>query len=66
MENLEEKQNYLRENVLEKGYDPNIFMEFLVSKKGEEAADLNVWTFDEIKATVEEFKTNYQPTNPPS
>ena len=64
MENIEEKQNYLRENVLEKGYDPNVFMEFLVSKKGEEAADLNAWTFDEIKSTVEEFTTNFQPSNP--
>ena len=64
MENIEEKQNYLRENVLEKGYDPNVFMEFLVLKKGEEAADLNAWTFDEIKSTVQEFTTNFQPSNP--
>ena len=64
MENIEEKQNYLRENVLEKGYDPNVFMEFLVLKKGEEAADLNAWTFDEIKSTVQEFTTNFQPQNP--
>ena len=64
MENIEEKQNYLRENVLEKGYDTNVFMEFLVLKKGEEAADLNAWTFDEIKSTVQEFTTNFQPSNP--
>ena len=63
MENIEEKQNYLRENVLEKGYDPNVFMEFLVSKKGEEAANLDAWTFDEIKSTVQEFTTNFQPSN---
>ena len=30
----EEKQNYLRENILEKGYDPNQFVSFLQSKKG--------------------------------
>jgi hypothetical protein len=32
----EEKQNFLRENILEKGYDTNKFIDFLKSKKGEE------------------------------
>ena len=34
---VEEKQNYLRENIIEKGYDPNEFVEFAESKKGENA-----------------------------
>jgi hypothetical protein len=29
----EEKQNYLRENILEKGYDANAFVAFLKTKK---------------------------------
>ena len=30
-----QKQNFLRENILGKGYDPDEFMEFLESKKGD-------------------------------
>ena len=30
---MEEKQNYLRENILNKGYDANEFVQFLQSKK---------------------------------
>ena len=29
----EEKQNYLRENILEKNYDVNVFVSFLIEKK---------------------------------
>jgi hypothetical protein len=36
----EEKQNFLRENILDKGYDVNEFVSFLKSKKGEEGADI--------------------------
>ena len=51
MENdTEEKQNFLRINVLEQGYDTELFVQLLVSKKGEEAADLDIWSFNELKA----------------
>ena len=29
----EEKQNYLRQNILDKGYDANEFVSFLISKR---------------------------------
>lgn len=45
----EEKQNYLREEILERNYDTEAFLNFLVSKKGEDAADLDLWTFTELK-----------------
>ena len=51
----EEKQNYLRENILEKGYDTNDFVEFLKSKKGEEGADISNWTLEDLKQVVAEF-----------
>lgn len=60
MENIEEKQNYLRENILDKGYDGEKFMIFLTSKKGEEAGDLNIWSFEELKACVSEFTGQQQ------
>ena len=53
--NQEEKQNYLRENILEKGYDTNKFVEFLKSKKGEEGADVTNWNMEDLKKVVKEF-----------
>ena len=35
-----EKQNYLRENILNKGYEAEDFVSYLTSKKGEEGVDL--------------------------
>ena len=32
-ESQEIKQSYLRKEILEKNYDPNIFLEFLTTKK---------------------------------
>ena len=53
--NQEEKQNYLRENILDKGYDTNEFVDFLKSKKGEEGADVANWTMEDLKEVVQEF-----------
>ena len=39
----EEKQNFLRETILDKGYDVNKFVQFLIDKKGEGGADVAVW-----------------------
>lgn len=52
---IEEKQEYLRENILEKGYDANTFADFLVSKRGEEAADLGTWSMIDLMEVVQEF-----------
>ena len=52
------KQKYLRENVLEKGYDPDKFMEFLTMKKGENGINLENWTYEELTEVTKEFLTN--------
>ena len=44
----EEKQNFLRENILEKGYDTNMFVEFLINKKGEGGADVGNWSMSDL------------------
>ena len=54
-ESQEIKQSYLRKEILEKNYDPNIFLEFLTTKKGEMASDINNWTIEELKIAVSEF-----------
>ena len=52
-----EKQNYLRENILNKGYEAEHFVSYLTSKKGEEGVDLSNWSLDELKTVVEEYIT---------
>lgn len=57
-ETLEQKQKYLREHVLEKGYDPDKFMEFLTMKKGESGIDLENWALKELIDVTSEFLIN--------
>ena len=51
----EEKQNYLRENILERGFDGNTFVSFLIEKKGEAGADVANWSLSDLKIVVAEF-----------
>ena len=54
-DSLEQKQQYLRENILEKGYDPNKFSEFLTMKMGETGTDLANWPLNELYEATNEF-----------
>ena len=54
-DDLSEKQAYLLENILEKGYDAEEFMKHLQNKKGEASLDLSLWNLDELKEAVNEF-----------
>lgn len=49
MDNILEKQNFLRTQIIEKGYDPKDFVTFLTDKRGEDGADINQWTFLDLK-----------------
>ena len=60
---LEQKQNFLRINILERGCDAEQFMNFLQSKKGELGLDLNNWTLNELTLAVQEFTSNNQNLN---
>ena len=51
----EEKQNYLRENILDKGYDASAFVEFLKTKKGEAGSDISNWSMEDLCEVVQEF-----------
>ena len=55
IETEEAKQNYLRENILDKGYDAEDFAAFLKSKKGELGVKLGLWTLSELKLAVQEY-----------
>ena len=53
MENdTEEKQNYLRKMIMDAGYDTNEFIELLKYKKGEDAIDIDLWDFGELKGVL--------------
>ena len=62
-EDIQNKQAYLRENVLEKGYDADEFMEYLQEKKGENGLDLNTWTMKELTKAVSDFINNKDKEN---
>ena len=58
MDSEEEKQNYLRENILDKGYDAEDFVTFLTSKKQgdeDEGVDLGNWSLNELKMVVQQY-----------
>ena len=63
-DSIEEKQQFLRSEILDKGYDPNQFGAFLVSKKGEDGADLTIWSIAELQQVVGEFIASIGDTSP--
>jgi hypothetical protein len=64
-ETLRQKQLFLRENILDKGYSTDDFMDLLHSKKGEEGLDLNNWTMRELSLVVKEFISYENPMENP-
>lgn len=54
----EQKQDYLRTHILEQNYDPEEFITFLIDKKGEDAADVDIWSFNELKLVNQNLLTN--------
>lgn len=55
LNNLEEKQQYLRDEIMDKSYDVDEFSEFM-SKYKENGTDLENWEFIELKDAVKIFK----------
>ena len=53
----EAKQNYLKEEILENNYDPELFM-WYISSVGE--ADIDAWDFDSLQGVVSDFKMKYR------
>ena len=52
---IEEKQNFLREKILDRGYYTGQFVQFLIDKKGEGGADVAVWSMHDLQIVVKEF-----------
>ena len=64
-ENIEKKQNYLRKEIIDKGYSPDDFANYLIKIKGENGADLNSWSIEELYYIVPQFQESqeFQKTN---
>ena len=55
-ESIEEKQLFLRTEIIMNGYDANDFSIFLANLKEEEKIDLEYWSLEEVKNAVETYK----------
>lgn len=55
-EEIEAKQQYLRKEIIDKGYDPDVFSKYIVDQKGEDGFDLENWAMNELAALVSNFK----------
>ena len=53
---IKKKQNYLRKEILEKGYSPDDFTNFVKKIKGDEGDDLNSWSLEELYYIVPQFQ----------
>lgn len=54
------KQNYLRENIIDKNYNPEDFIQFLTDNYGESATDIDQYSIEDLKKIVDQFtKENY-------
>lgn len=49
MSEIEEKQNYLRYNIIDKGFDPDEFTCYLSQRKGEDNVNIEIWDFADLK-----------------
>ena len=55
-----EKQEYIKENLIDKGYDSFLFNQFLCKKSGISEFDINKFTIGEIREGIQQF-TNSTP-----
>ena len=53
---LKDKQKYLREEIIENGYDPDKFYEYISSQGGENEINLEDWSLEKLKEVVNNFK----------
>lgn len=57
---IEEKQNFLREQILEKDYDPQVFIQLFKEERCEEEVELEYIHFNDLTKLVEKFQSDYE------
>jgi len=58
-ERIEYKQNFLRTEIIDQGYSPEEFTDYLSSEKGENGLNLENWSFSQLQEIVRNFKLQY-------
>ena len=56
MEDITDKQNFLRKEIMNKGYNPQAFQEFMIQQSSTGDIDLDNWTMQDLRNVVEQFK----------
>ena len=57
-ESLKFKQKYLREEIIENGYNPEKFYKYISSQVGEKEINLENWSLEKLKEVVNNFKND--------
>ena len=55
---VKKKQQFLRDEIIDKGYDAGLFVEYITSVK-EGGEDIDVWSFDELSDLVKKFQATH-------
>ena len=63
-ETIETKQQYLRSEIIDQGYNPEEFSAFMGSIRGEDGLDLETWSFADLQTVVTQFKSQYSNQQP--
>ena len=63
-EDIETKQDYLRSQIFDKGYNAEKFSEYLTEIAGDKGLDLENWTLEELSQVVYTFQSNNEIENP--
>ena len=50
-----EKQNLIREEIINKGYDSIQFIEYLIQCKGPGGENINIWTISDLKNAIKDY-----------
>ena len=58
---INKKQEYLRKEIIDQGYDPNDFAKYLKAFKGNEEVDINLYNFEELEEIINNYKVNRKP-----
>ena len=56
-ESIEEKQLFLRNEIIDQGYNPEAFSNYMGSLRGENGLDLETWSFQDLQKVVNDFKS---------
>ena len=56
MSEEERKQQYLRSEIIDQGYNPDDFTTYMGSLRGEEGLNIENWTFEDLQQVVTQFK----------